>query len=115
MGPLASFFAGLPQESFAEVRRRRDEPGADQQRLALEDRRAFAREFTRDNPVLGPIAIGILAPVEQAVKAVVPDRVLQSGDAPISRSGSSNPVESVGAAWSGVLQGLNDRGLFGSR
>jgi hypothetical protein len=114
MGPIGRFFAGLPQDDFNAVRAAREVPGADQARLAVEDRRAFSREFVRENPVLGPLAIGILAPAEQVAKAAM-SLVPTAEAAPrvLGRSGFSNPLESVGAAYTGALQGLNDRGLFG--
>jgi hypothetical protein len=114
---MAGMLDMLPQESFDQVRAARNAPGADQSRLAIEDRRAFAREFTRERPVLGPLAIAILAPLEQVAKGVaapfIPALNAMRPDAPISRSGFANPVENVGGAYAGVLQGLNDRGLFG--
>ena len=109
MGPIARFFAVLPQESFAEVTAQRDAtPAADprQQALSVEDRRAFAREYTRDNGPLGAIALSFLIPAEQAAKAIAPVP---------SRTGFHNPLESIGGGYAGILQGLNDRGLFGSR
>lgn len=115
MGPLARFFAGLPQDSFEEVRRQREQPGADQARLAVEDRRAFAREFTRNNPVLGPLALMFAVPGEQVVKGAMSLAGAKPGDPYFGRSGFTNPIESVGAGFTGVLQGLNDRGLFSPR
>lgn len=119
---LAEHLDHMPQTTFAEVRRMRDEAEDDraaQRRLALEDRRAFAREFTRDH---GPLAAAVLAPLipaEVAVKGAatlarpVVDRVAPGLLSPVlGRSGFNHPLRALGAGYTGLLQGLNDRGWF---
>lgn len=109
-GPIARrWLDQLPQESFADIVRQRDAlPNDDprQKPLSIEDRRAFAREYTREHGMLGGLAMGLLAPAEQVAKAVLPVP---------SRSGFHEPLASIGAGWTGVIQGLDDRGLFGGR
>jgi len=89
-----------PQTDFDTVRRMRELPGADQEWLSMEDRRAFAREFTRDTYGLGAIPMAAMVPLEQVYKAVRPQ----------GRSGFHNPAASVGAGYTGILQGLFDLG-----
>ncbi len=84
---------------FATVRAMRDKATTlEQQRyLALQDRRAFAREYVRDNPVTGPLAILFLSPAEQVVKAAGFRR---------GRSGFFAPLANIGAGYTGALEGL---------
>ena len=106
VGPLLrQWLDQLPQDKFWEVRRKREQPGADQQKLALEDRRAYSREITRDNGMLGALNMAVAVPGEQVVKAFT-----QSG-----RSGYFNPLANIGAGYTGIVQGLDDNGWFGRR
>lgn len=91
---------------FAEVRRQREQAATlDAQRLlALEDRRAFAREYVRDNPLTGLPAMAILPPAEQAYKGI--NHLLGRQ---IGRSGFFAPLANIGAAYQGALEGLATR------
>lgn len=89
--------------SFDEIRRQRElAKTLEQQRLlALEDRRAFAREYVQDNPYIGPFSMMLLAPAEQAYKGVQHLRGREVG-----RSGFFAPLANIGAAYQGVLEGM---------
>ena len=97
--------------TFSEVRNARHDAGPDavewQRRLALEDRRAFARELIRDKPWLAP-ALAALIPAEQLYKG---GRVAL-GMKPGGRSGYFDPWANIGAGWTGIGQGMLD---FGKR
>lgn len=95
--------SALSAPDFSEVRRQRDLAQAleDQRRLALEDRRAFAREYVRDYPIRGTLAMLALAPAEQVYKGVQHLRGRQIG-----RSGFFAPLANIGAAYRGVGEGL---------
>lgn len=88
---------------FLEVRRLRGlaQTLEDQRRLALEDRRAFAREYVRDYPIRGTLAMLALAPAEQVYKGIQHLRGRQIG-----RSGFFDPLANIGAAYRGVGEGL---------
>lgn len=104
MNPLADFIESASSApSFDDVRQMRMQAKTlDAQRLlALQDRRAFAREYVQDNPLTGPIAIGLLSPAEQVYKGVSHLAGRQVG-----RSGFFNPIANIGAAYQGVLEGI---------
>lgn len=112
MGALEDYYMGLRAAAaaapdFVEVRRLRDKAKTleEQRLLALEDRRAFAREYTQDRPFIGPFSIALLAPAEQAYKAVQHARGRQVG-----RSGFFAPLANIGAAYQGIAEGLATRG-----
>lgn len=110
--PLRGLLAGYRESansapSFDEVRQQRmlARTLEEQRRLALQDRRAFAREYVQDNPFTGPIAMLMLAPAEQAYKGVN-----QLAGRQVGRSGFFNPLANIGAAYQGTLEGLATRG-----
>lgn len=106
---LASLRASASEApSFYDVRMARElaTTPEEQQRLAVEDRRAFAREYVQANPVRGTIAMGILAPAEQGYKwanSLIGRK--------IGRSGYFEPMANIGAAYQGTLEGLATRGM----
>lgn len=108
MGALDDYYMGRRgnQPTFSEVRamRERAKTLEEQQLLALEDRRAFAREYVQARPVVGPFSMMLLAPAEQAYKAVQHARGKQVG-----RSGFFAPMANIGAAYTGVLEGMSDK------
>lgn len=91
---------------FAEVRRLREQAASleAQRLLALEDRRAFAREYVRDRPIMGLAAMALLPPAEQAYKGINSLLGRQVG-----RSGYFAPLANIGAAYQGALEGLATR------
>ena len=108
LGNLDAFLAAAERApSFNEVRRLRDRATAleEQRRLALEDRRAFAREYVRDYPVTGTLAMLLLPPAEQAYKGLQHLRGREVG-----RSGFFAPAANIGAAYTGIAEGLATRG-----
>jgi hypothetical protein len=92
---------------FDEVRamRERDRTLQGQRALALEDRRAFAREYVQRNPVQGSLAMLVLPPAEQVYKGV---NHLVGRE--VGRSGFFAPLANIGAAYQGALEGLATRG-----
>lgn len=108
MNPLADYIESASNApSFDEVRQLRAKAATlDAQRLlALQDRRAFAREYVQDNPLTGPIAIGLLSPAEQVYKGVN-----HLAGRQIGRSGFFSPLANIGAAYQGVLEGIAAKG-----
>ena len=93
-------------QDFQAIREQRERAKTlDEQRLlALEERRAFAREYARDNPVRGIISMLLLAPGEQAYKGAQHLRGREVG-----RSGFFAPLANIGAAYQGVAEGLVTR------
>lgn len=88
----------VPQ-TFDDVRAARDALPADdprQQGLAMEDRRTFAREWTRDTKGLAGISLLVAVPLEAAYKATVG----------AGRSGRTEFLPTVGAGYTGIWQGL---------
>jgi len=98
--------------SFQQVREMREMAKAlEQQRLlALEDRRAFAREYVQENPVTGALAMTVLPPAEQAYKGI--SHLLGRE---VGRSGYFAPLANIGAAYQGTLEGLATRKRKGGR
>lgn len=92
---------------FSEVRRQRElaDTLEAQRLLALEDRRAFARDYVRDSPIMGLAAMALLPPAEQAYKGINHLFGRQVG-----RSGYFAPLANIGAAYQGALEGLATRG-----
>lgn len=110
--PLRGILAGYRDSassapSFTDVRLQRERAitPEEQQLLALEDRRAFAREYVQANPLTGTIAIGVLSPAEQVYKGVNHLMGRQIG-----RSGFFDPLANIGAGYTGILEGLATRG-----
>lgn len=106
---LFDYIDSLPQTSFNEVRAQRAAAGGDleaQRRLSLEDRRAYARDYLQERGSSAALGMALAIPGEQAVKA------LGFGDSG-SRSGFHDPVGSIKAGYDGILQGLDDNGMFG--
>lgn len=108
MGALEDYYLGLrvsaaSAPTFDEVRQMRREAATleAQRLLALEDRRAFAREYVQDNPYIGPFSMLLLAPAEQVYKGAQHLRGKQVG-----RSGFFAPAANIGAAYQGVLEGM---------
>jgi len=122
---VLGYIDSLPQTSFNEVRAQRVAAGDNQElqrRLSHEDRRAFAREQVRDNGLFGAAGLAVSIPAEQAAKALVAapvlgpavEKVLESiGLSARGRSGFHEPGVAISAGYSGLLQGLDDRGVFG--
>jgi len=126
MGPLLyKWLDKQPQGMLWEVQRdRKALPSSDpqQQKLALEDRRAFSRDLMQDNIPMGVFNAVVAAPAEQVAKAAIAapgvgpyaEKMLRSiGLYGGSRSGYFEPMANIGASMTGALQGLDDRGLFG--
>lgn len=92
--------------TFAEVREMRERAKTleEQRLLALEDRRAFAREYVQDRPITGSIAMTLLPPAEQLYKGA---NALIGRN--IGRSGYFAPMANIGAAYQGALEGLATR------
>jgi hypothetical protein len=110
LGPvMRKWLDQLPQDKFWETRRKRehaDQGQEAQQPLALEDRRSYAREITRDHGMLGALNMAVAVPGEQVVKAAG----YRQG-----RAGFFDPLANIGAGYTGILQGLDDNGMFGRR
>ena len=107
MGNLDDFMAAAErQPSFNAIRAMRDKALTleEQRRLALEDRRAFAREYVQDYPVTGTLAMLLLPPAEQAYKGLQHLRGREVG-----RSGFFAPAANIGAAYTGIAEGLATR------
>lgn len=112
MGTIDEYFLGLQRSakeapSFSEVRamRERAKTLEEQRLLALEDRRAFAREYVDASPVRGTLAMLLLPPAEQVYKGAQHLRGKQVG-----RSGFFAPAANIGAAYQGILEGLAMQG-----
>jgi len=93
--------------TFQEVRDARHDAGNDldaQRKLALEDRRSFAREFVRDNPLVGIPSMAVLPPAEMAYKGARSALGMDPG----GRSGFFDPMANIGAGWTGLGQGIED-------
>lgn len=110
-GALEQYYRGLQSSAataptFSDVRMRRDRAMTpeEQQLLALEDRRAFAREYVQAKPLSGTLAMLMLAPAEQAYKGIQYLRGQHVG-----RSGFFAPLANIGAAYQGTLEGLATR------
>jgi hypothetical protein len=110
VGPLfRQWLDQLPQDKFWETRRARaqaPQTAEAQQPLALEDRRSYAREFTRDHGLLGAANMVFAVPGEQVAKAAG----YRQG-----RAGFFDPLANIGAGYTGIIQGLDDNGWFGRR
>ena len=110
VGPLfRQWLDQLPQDKFWETRRARaqaPQTAEAQQPLALEDRRSYAREFTRDYGLLGAANMAFAVPGEQVAKAAG----YRQG-----RAGFFDPLANIGAGYTGIVQGLDDNGWFGRR
>lgn len=93
---------------FLETRFLRDAAGADnkdwQRLLALEDRRSFAREHVRDNPISGSLSMAFLPVAEMLYKGARS----AVGKDPGGRSGFFDPMANIGAGWTGLGQGVSD-------
>lgn len=111
MGALEDYYRSLVKSakeapSFQQVRGQRERAKTleEQQLLALEDRRAFAREYTQARPIVGPFSMMLLAPAEQVYKGAQALRGKKVG-----RSGFFDPLANIGAAYQGTLEGLATR------
>lgn len=56
--------------TFNELRMLRDQPGANQEVLAPQEHRAFAREWVQDNPVLALPSLTFAIPAYAAAKSL---------------------------------------------
>lgn len=109
-GPLYAVIMGEPR-SFTDVRAARQQPGADQQSLAISDRRTYVRDtWTKEGDQLGALASALLAGPEQAVKGVA--SVLPEGtpgrEQVLGRSGfdpRTAPLNVLGA-WRGLYDAI---------
>lgn len=126
MGPIASWLMSMPQERNVEAARDNTTDLGQQRDLAVEARRDFTRDLVANHGV-GEAALGLTMPVvaaaEQVGKAAMATPVigpfaekalrafgLYNG----SRAGFSaeHALPTVGATFTGALQGLQDRGMF---
>jgi hypothetical protein len=98
---LRTAAAEAPDFALVRAMRERARTLEEQQALALEDRRAFAREYVQANPVTGSVAMAVLPPAEQVYKGVNALFGRQVG-----RSGYFAPLANIGAAYQGALEGL---------
>lgn len=125
IGPmLKQFLDSMPQTDFASLVKERDAAAGnlpEQQRLSIEERRALTREAMREDPLAGT-ALAVMAPLEQVGKGMMAAPVVgpyaekllkAAGLYEGSRSGFHNPGATIGGTWTGALQGLRDRGMFG--
>lgn len=108
IGGLEQYLAGARESaaqapSFLDVRLQRERATTpeEQRLLALEDRRAFAREYVQAKPISGTLAMLLLPPAEQVYKGVQHLRGRQVG-----RSGFFAPLANIGAAYQGTIEGL---------
>lgn len=116
-GAKAREWLGLwrgPTMTWAEVREARaalppDDPR--QKELALEDRRAFAREQVEMNPWRNVPGLLVAIPVWELGKAA--GHVLGVKGGIMGRSGYFDLIGSMAAGYRGMLEGLDKRGLFG--
>lgn len=101
---------------------------ARQQHLQMLERQDYNRDMVKNERLgLGgtgeALALSILTPGEQVVKGIGyglpqvpgPFGAIQHMARKVlpSRSGYAHGLETVGAGYAGILQGLNDKGLFG--
>lgn len=115
IGALDDYYRGLQRSAagaptFQQVRDQREQAQTleEQRRLALEDRRSFAREYVQEKPISGTLAMLMLAPAEQAYKGAQALRGQQVG-----RSGFFDPWANINAAYRGALEGLATRNQYG--
>lgn len=81
--------------TFNELRMLREQPGADQEKLAAMEHRAFAREWTQENPVVAPLSLAFAIPGYALAK--------QLG----LMSGRSKPsFHQMGQSYLGIVDGL---------
>lgn len=108
---------------FKTTRTARDFAGDDkrwQRRLALEDRRSFARESVAAAP-WEALGLAALAPAEMGMKFAYEHTkgtpLAFDGERYMGRSGYFDPWANVGATWTGIGQGLSDfiTGMFSSK
>lgn len=84
-----------PMPTFDELRALRDQPGADQNKLAAMEHRAFAREWTQENPLVAVPSLAVATPLYAGAKALG------------LMSGRSKPsLYQVGQGYAGILDGL---------
>ncbi len=109
--------------NFKTTRTARDFAGKDlewQRRLALEDRRSFAREQVAQAP-WEALGLAALAPAEMGVKWAQEHTkgtpLAFGGERFMGRSGYFDPMANIGASWTGIGQGLSDfiSGMFSSK
>lgn len=93
----ADELAGLDHASLYQLRERNQDNPALQTVLAPLEHRAFAREATKENPLMA-VPIALATPIYAAGKGLG----LING----SRSGGGNPLGQIGAGFTGVAEGL---------
>lgn len=81
--------------TFEELRALRDKPGADQNKLAAMEHRAFASQWVQENPLVAVPSLAVATPAYAVAK--------QLG----LMSGRSKPsLYQVGQGWAGIIDGL---------
>ena len=90
---------GLDGMTLAELQALRNQPGADQRKLAPYEHRAFAREWTADSPLVAAPSLTFAIPAYTAAKALG----LQKARSPAS-------LREMGQAYVGMLEGLLKKG-----
>lgn len=82
-------------DTFAELRALREQPGANQEMLAPQEHRAFAREWVQENPLVAVPSLAVATPAYAIAK--------QLG----LMSGRTKPsLYQVGQGYAGILDGL---------
>lgn len=117
LGPrMMAWLRSLPRMTGAEIVPARDaaQTKGEQRRLALEDRRDFTRDFTRNAGLFGApvVAAGMPAVTfgHEVVKALgeYTPEAFPWARRWVGRSGFFDPVANMGASMAGGLQGLAD-------
>jgi hypothetical protein len=82
-------------DTFAELRAMRDKPGANQEKLAPMEHRAFAREWVQENPLVAVPSLAVATPLYAGAKALG------------LMSGRTKPsLYQVGQGYAGIIDGL---------
>lgn len=82
-------------DTFAELRAARDRPGANQDMLAAQEHRAYAREYVMADPWVAVPSLAVATPMYAAAKALG------------MISGRSKPsLYQVGQGYAGIIDGL---------
>lgn len=81
--------------SFSTLRNMRDMPGANQELLAPQEHRAFAREWTQENPLVAVPSLVVATPLYAAAKALG-----------LVSARTKPSVNQVVQGYTGILDGL---------
>lgn len=82
-------------QTFSELRAARDLPGADQQKLAPMEHRAFAREWTQENPLLAVPSLAFAIPGYAVAKKLG-----------LIGARTQPSLEQIGQSYLGIFDGL---------